>query len=105
VTAFSVVERTQEIGIRLALGARPSAVVWLFVRRAGVPVGYGVAAGLVGALALGRLLQRFLVGTGPADPATLASIALLSCAVAVLACLLPARRAARLDPVIALRYD
>jgi putative ABC transport system permease protein len=105
VTASSVVERTQEIGIRMALGARPSTVIWLFIRRAGVPVGYGMAVGLAGALTLGRLLQRFLIGTGPADPATLASITVLSCAVAVAACFLPARRAARLDPLNALRYE
>jgi len=105
VTAFSVVQRTQEIGIRMALGAPAGSVVWLFVRRASVPVGFGIGVGLAGALGLGKLLQRFLIQTSPTDPAILAGIAVLLAAVSFAAAFLPARRATRFDPLAALRYE
>ena len=105
VTAFSVVQRTHEIGVRMALGARSGALVWLFVKRASLPVGVGIAAGLAGALGLGKLLQRFLIQTSPADPATLVGIAVLLAAVSFAAAFFPARRATRFDPLAALRYE
>jgi putative ABC transport system permease protein len=105
VTAFSVVQRTQEIGVRMALGARSSAVVWLFVKRAALPVGAGICVGLAGAWAVGRLLQRFLIQTSPTDPTVLGGIAVLLVAVSCAAAFLPARRATRVDPVAALRYE
>jgi predicted permease len=105
VTAFAVVQRTQEIGVRMALGARAGTVVWLFVRRATLPVGLGIGVGLVAALAIGRLLQRFLIQTSPADPAILVGVAVLLAAVSFAAAFLPARRAAGLDPLAALRYE
>jgi putative ABC transport system permease protein len=105
VTAFSVVQRTQEIGVRMALGARSSAVVWLFIKRAALPVGVGIGAGLAGAWAVGRLLQRFLIQTSPTDPTVLVGIAVLLAAVSIAAAFFPARRATRLDPVAALRYE
>jgi predicted permease len=105
VTAFSVVERTQEIGVRMALGARSSAVVWLFVKRAALPVGIGIAAGLAGARVVGRLLQRFLIQTSPADPTVFVGIAVLLAAVSFAAAFFPARRATRVDPLAALRYE
>ena len=105
VTAFSVVQRTHEIGVRMALGARAGAVVWLFVRRAALPVGVGIGVGLAGALAIGRLLQRFLIQTSPTDPTILAGIAVLLAAVSFAAAFFPARRAARVDPLAALRYE
>jgi putative ABC transport system permease protein len=105
VTAFAVVQRTQEIGVRMALGARAATVVWLFVRRAALPVGVGIGVGLAGALAVGRLLQRFLIQTSPADPAILAGIAVLLAAVSFAAAFFPARRATGLDPLAALRYE
>ena len=104
-TAYSVRQRTQEIGVRMALGAQRGDVVWLFVRHALLPLGAGLVAGLGGALVIGRLLQSFLMQTSAADPATLVSIAILLVAVALAACFWPARRATRLDPVTALRYE
>ena len=105
VTAFLVVQRTQEIGVRMALGARSGTVVWLFVKRTSLPVGLGIGLGLAGALALGKLLQRFLIQTSPTDPTTLVGIAVLLAAVSLAACVFPARRATRLDPLAALRYE
>jgi ABC-type antimicrobial peptide transport system permease subunit len=105
VTAFSVVQRTHEIGVRMALGARSSGVIWLFVKRAVLPVGFGIGAGLAGALVIGRLLQRFLIQTSPSDPTVLVGIAVLLGAVSFVASFFPARRATRVDPVTALRYE
>jgi predicted permease len=105
VTAFAVVQRTQEVGVRMALGAQASAVVWLFVTRAALPVGLGIGVGLAGALAIGRLLQRFLIQTSPTDPTILVGIAVLLAAVSFAAAFFPARRATGLDPLAALRYD
>jgi predicted permease len=105
VTAFAVVQRTQEIGIRLALGAQAGAVVWLFVTRAALPVGLGIGVGLAGALAIGRLLQRFLIQTSPTDPTILVGIAVVLGVVSCAAAFFPARRATRLDPLAALRYE
>jgi ABC-type antimicrobial peptide transport system permease subunit len=89
----------------MALGARAAAVVWLFVARAALPVGLGIGVGLAGALAIGRLLQRFLIQTSPTDPTILVAIAVLMAAVSLVAAFLPARRATGLDPLTALRYE
>jgi predicted permease len=105
VTAYSVAQRTQEIGIRMALGAEGKQVRWLILRRGIMQVAAGLMLGLAAALGTGRLLQGMLVGTGPADVLTLVSISLLLVTVAVMACVWPARRATRLDPVKALRYE
>jgi predicted permease len=105
VTAYSVAQRTQEIGIRMALGAEGKQVRWLILRRGIIQVAVGLTLGLAAALGTGRLLQGMLVGTGPADVLTLVSISLVLVTVAVMACFWPARRATRLDPVKALRYQ
>jgi ABC-type antimicrobial peptide transport system permease subunit len=105
VTAYSVAQRTQEIGIRMALGAEGEQVRWLILRRGMIQVGVGLTLGLAAALGTGRLLQGMLVGTGPADVVTLVSISVVLVIVAAMACFWPARRATRLDPVKALRYQ
>ncbi len=105
VTAYGVTRRTQEIGVRMALGARAGQVGWMVLRRSVVQLGLGLPIGLWGALTVGRLFESWLVDTPPADPVTQASVAVLLGGVAVVACLLPARRAARLDPLAALRHE
>jgi putative ABC transport system permease protein len=105
VTAHGVEARTHEIGLRMALGARASQVVWMFVRRTIVQLSMGLLVGLAGALAGGQALQSFLVQTDPRDPLTLALVCLLLVVVALTACVLPARRSALVDPVTALRYE
>jgi predicted permease len=105
VTSYAVTQRIQEIGLRVALGAQASQVVWLFVRR-GIPrLAIGLVIGLGGALGAGRLVRSLLVETGAADPVMLVSITMLFILVAAAACFVPARRATRLDPVSALRHE
>jgi predicted permease len=105
VMAFSVVQRTREIGIRIALGARGREVVSLFVGRAMRLTLIGVAIGMSLSLVLSQLLQGMLFGLTPTDAATFVAVAALLSGVAVLASWLPARRAARVDPVRALRHE
>jgi len=105
VTAYSVSQRTQEIGVRMALGAQSRQVLWLVMRRALVQLAIGLPIGMAGAVAVGRLLQSVLAQTNGRDPATIGAIALLMGVVSVAACFWPARRATRLDPVAALRND
>ena len=100
-----VTQRTQEIGVRLALGARPADVVHLIARHGGIPVLAGLAVGLGAALTLSRFLAAFLYGTRPHDPLTLAAASGTLLLTAVLAIALPARRAARTDPLAALRLE
>ena len=101
--AYSVSQRTREIGIRLALGASPRAVLRMVARDGIRLAGAGVLAGLVAAAVTTRLLRSLLLGIGPLDPFTFALVSLLLLAVALLACLLPARHAAGIDPSVALR--
>jgi len=105
VTANSVIQRIREFGIRVSLGARPNQISWLALRRVLVHLAVGLPIGMAGAYGVGLLLQSLLVGTSPGDPVTLGAVALVMALVAVLACLWPARRAARLDPVSALRTE
>jgi predicted permease len=105
VTAYSVVQRTQEIGIRMALGAQNMAVSWLILRRGLIQLAVGVALGLAGSFFAARLLKSIIVQTSPQDPVTFISITLLLVVITAAACLLPTRRAVRLDPVRALRAD
>jgi putative ABC transport system permease protein len=105
VTSYSVSQRTPEIGVRMALGARPQQVMWLVLRRAFVHLAIGLPVGIAGAFAVGRLLETLLVQTSTRDPLTIASIAMVMAGVSIAACLWPARRATRLDPVSALRYE
>jgi putative ABC transport system permease protein len=103
--AYSVAQRTREIGVRMALGARASGVVRLIVLQGMRLALLGAGLGIAGALALGRSLSGLLFGVGAHDPATLAAAALLLLAAAFLACWIPARRAARVDPLVALRAE
>jgi putative ABC transport system permease protein len=104
VTAFAVVQRTKEIGVRVALGAHSAGVVWFFIRGGMLPLGAAACLGLAGAWGIGRILQRFLIQTSPADPAVLAAIVVLA-GVSFAAVFFPARRAARVDPIAALRCE
>ena len=105
VVAFAVGERTREIGLRVALGAEGRRVRSLMVRQALVPVVWGAALGLVGAMALGRVMTGLLFGVSGTDPVTLVAVAALFGLVAVVASYVPALRASRLDPVQALRSE
>jgi ABC-type antimicrobial peptide transport system permease subunit len=105
VMAYSVTQRTQEIGIRMALGAQRSDVLGLVVRQGMMLAAIGVVAGLAGALGLTRVMASLLFNVRPDDPTTYLAISFLLTAVAFLACYLPARRAAKLDPMIALGHD
>ena len=104
-TAHGVAQRTHEIGVRMALGARAFQVAWLFVRRTLVQLVAGVVIGVAGALAVGRLLGGLIRDISPRDPLTLAAVVGLLIIVSLTACVLPARRGARLDPVTALRHE
>jgi putative ABC transport system permease protein len=105
VIAYSVAQRTQEIGVRMALGASPAGVLWLVVAHGGRLTTVGIAVGLAGAFCLTRVLKNMLFGVAASDGVTFASAALVLGAVAVVASLIPALRAARVDPVTALRQE
>ncbi|MEQ1855009.1 MAG: ABC transporter permease [Longimicrobiales bacterium] len=105
VTAHSVMQRVREFGIRASLGAEPNTISWLALRRVLGHLALGLPLGLAGAFGVGRLLQSLLVQTSPTDPITIGGVLVVMVAIAVLACLWPARRAARIDPVVALRTE
>jgi predicted permease len=105
VVAYSVSRRTHEIGVRMALGASRGTVLAMILRESGMRVAAGVAIGLLGAFGLSRFLESMLYRLSPTDPVTFFAVSLLLAATALLASYLPARRAATVDPVAALRHN
>lgn len=103
--SYSVTQQTREIGIRAALGARAAEITGLVLRQGLVVVGLGIAAGAIAAAAGARVLRTHLFGIEPTDPATLAAASGLLAIVALVACYFPARRASKVDPVVALRTE
>jgi Acidobacterial duplicated orphan permease len=102
---YLVIQRTREFGIRLSLGATQTDVLRLVLRRAATLIGIGTCLGLAGSVLLVRLIAKLLFGTAPLDPLTFAAVPILLAAVALAASYIPARRAARVDPLVALRYE
>jgi ABC-type antimicrobial peptide transport system permease subunit len=103
VTSYYVTQRTHEIGVRMALGAQIADVLKLVLRRAMLLVLSGIGIGIAGAFAVTRYLTTLLFGVKPVDVITFAGVAVVLAAVVILACLIPARRAAKIDPLEALR--
>jgi len=105
VLSYAVAQRRKEIGVRMSLGARPSDVLAMVLGRGLALAGVGLAIGVAASLALGGLVKKMLFGVAPRDPVTLVSVSVVLLAVAAFACAIPARRAARVDPAIALRAE
>jgi predicted lysophospholipase L1 biosynthesis ABC-type transport system permease subunit len=105
VIAFWVTQRTREIGVRVALGAEYGDVLKLIVKRGSLLIAGGAVAGIAATLALGRVLSGLLYGIKPADPVALVASIVVLAGVGLLATYIPARRAARVDPLVALRYE
>jgi putative ABC transport system permease protein len=105
IMSYTVGQRTQEMGIRLALGARRGDIVGHVLAQGGRLIGIGLGVGLIGALVMGRLLAGLLFGVSVMDLRALFAVVVLLSVVTLLACYFPARRAARVDPMVALRYE
>ena len=105
VVSFAAVQRTREIGIRMALGAAPQDILRMVLRQSVVIVAVGLAVGLAAAFAGTRVIASFIVGVRPTDATTFATVVMLLAVIALIACWIPARRATRVSPLVALRYE
>jgi putative ABC transport system permease protein len=105
VIRIATAQRTSEFGLRIALGAERGGILWMVLREGATMIGAGLAIGLAGILAMGRVMERFLHGITPGDPLTLAAVVGLLALIGLVACLLPAWRATRVDPLVALRAE
>jgi putative ABC transport system permease protein len=105
VLAYSVSQRTAELGLRMALGATPQGVLRLIVVEGMKVALVGIAVGVLGGVAVGRAVSSLVFGVAVRDPATFTGVALMLATVALAACAIPARRAAKVDPMVALRYE
>lgn len=105
VISYAASQRTHEIGIRLALGAQPGQILKMISRQGFIIVGAGALAGVLAAAAMARLIGNLLFGVPPGDPLTYVTASVLLAIVALLACYVPARRAMKVDPMVALRYE
>ncbi|HEV2616749.1 MAG TPA: ABC transporter permease [Candidatus Acidoferrales bacterium] len=105
VVSYAASQRTHEIGIRMALGAQPAQILGMFLRQGLLIVGVGTSVGIVATLAISRVLSSFLVGVTGSDPFTYAGVSILLAIVTLAACYIPARRATKVDPMVALRYE
>jgi ABC-type antimicrobial peptide transport system permease subunit len=104
VISYSATQRTQEIGVRMALGARPIDILWMVLKHGSVVVASGLALGLLFSLGAGQMIKGFLV-ISPMDPLTYVVVSLVLTSVALFACYIPARRSTAVDPMIALRQE
>jgi ABC-type antimicrobial peptide transport system permease subunit len=105
VVSYAAAQRTHEIGIRMALGAAPQDILRMVLRQSVVIVGVGLAVGLAAAFAGTRAIASFIVGVRPTDTATFVTVVVLLAVIALIACWIPARRATRVNPLVALRYE
>jgi ABC-type antimicrobial peptide transport system permease subunit len=105
VMSYTVAQHTREIGIRMALGAQPRSILTLIVGRGLVLVSIGAAIGVLASFGLTRFIENMLFGVTPTDPLTFVMIVVLLGFVALLACLIPAQRAMRVDPIVVLRHQ
>lgn len=105
VMAYSVTQRTHEVGIRMALGAESGEILKLVLKQGMILSGTGIAIGLIGSFFLTRVMESLVFGISTRDAITFSSVALLLAAVAIVATYIPARRATKVDPMVALRYE